>query len=102
MWRTKLDICLWLVKSSITKMATKSLGGYGKMVKSVTIVKGFMISLLAVISLSSFASAMLALQMGFDANYFAFTAHDVFIKCLIFLLASLFCFMLIMIIMSLD
>ena len=68
MWRTKLDICLWLVKSSITKMATKSLGGYGKMVKSVTIVKGLMISLLAVISLSSFASAMLALQMGFDAT----------------------------------
>ena len=72
------------------------------MTKSVTIVKGFMISLLAVISLSSFASGMFALQKGFDANYFTFTAHDVFIKCLILLLASVFCFMMIMVILSLD
>ena len=72
------------------------------MAKSVTIVKGFIISLLAVISLSSFASGMFALRKGFDANYFTFTAHDVFIKCLIFLLASLFCFMMIMVILSLE
>ena len=72
------------------------------MAKSVTIVKGFIVSLLAVISLSSFALGMSALLNGFDMDYFTFTAHDVFIKCIIFLLASLFCFMLIMIIMSLD
>ena len=50
------------------------------MAKSVTIAKGFIISLLAVISLSSFASGMSALMNGFDMDYFTFTAHDVFIK----------------------
>ena len=70
------------------------------MAKSVTIVKGFIISLLAVISLSSFASGMSSLMNGFDMDYFTFTAHDAYIKCIIFLLASLFCFMLIM--MSLE
>ena len=37
---------------------------------------------------------------GFDMDYFTFTAQDAYIKCIIFLLASLFCFMLIM--MSLE
>ena len=72
------------------------------MAKSVTIVKGFIISLLAVISLSSFASGMSSLMNGFDMDYFTFTAHDAYIKCIIFLLASLFCFMLIMIMISLE
>jgi hypothetical protein len=57
---------------------------------------------LAVMSLSSFASGMSALLNGFDMDYFTFTAHDACIKCITFLLASIFCFMLIMIIMSLD
>ena len=72
------------------------------MAKSTTIVKGFMISLLAVISLSSFASGMSALMNGFDMDYFTFTAHDAYIKCIILILATVFSFMMIMVILSFD
>ena len=47
------------------------------MSKPTTIVNGFIISLLAVMSLSSFASGMSALFNGYNMDYFTFTAHDV-------------------------